>query len=57
MVNSIMLSLDKLRKIDPEFAEMSDEQITQLRDALYALIEKALDEVIDSDKMESTWTI
>ncbi len=38
-----MLTLEKLRKIDPTFADMSDEELEPIRAELYALGEISFD--------------
>lgn len=38
-----MLSLDQMRKLDPALADISDEELLKIRDALYGLAHIALD--------------
>jgi hypothetical protein len=42
-----MLSIDQLKKLVPEINELSDEEILDLRDELYPIIEKILDKTFD----------
>ena len=38
-----MLSIEELKKNDPEIEKLSDDELLKLRDKLYPIIEKILD--------------
>ncbi len=44
-----MLSLETLRKIDHELANLSDAELIRVRDSLYPIIEQILDSYFDDN--------
>lgn len=42
-----MISLEQIRKLDPELNKLSDEELIKLRDSLYPIIERILDVYFD----------
>ena len=45
-----MLSLEKLRKIDPKLEKYSDEELTKIRALLYSLGDLAIESYLDKVK-------
>lgn len=43
-----MLNLEEIRKIDPKFREITDEELVKIRDLLYGLANLAMDSYIDT---------
>lgn len=47
-----MLSLEKIREIEPDLKDMPDDKLEDLRNQLYTLAELALDTYFDDKKEE-----
>ena len=43
-----VLPIERLRKIDPELEKLSDKEMKELRDTLYAFTKRVLDEFFDA---------
>ena len=48
-----MMSLKRIRELEPGLASKSDEEVAEIRDALYELAEIALDSYFEKKKQES----
>lgn len=42
-----MLTLDECKKIAPDLNNLSDKQLEELRDTIYAIVKKTLDNYIE----------
>jgi len=45
-----MISLEKLRELEPELAKVSDEELVKIRNLLYSLAELALESYVESKR-------
>lgn len=47
-ISKAMVSVEEIRKLDPEFQNFSDEEILDLLDKLYPLLERLLDRYFET---------
>lgn len=45
-----MISLEKMRKIEPKLADKSDEELADIRDRLYEMAQLAYERYVDNKK-------
>lgn len=48
-----MMSLERMRELEPSLSSKSDEEVAEIREALYELAELALDSYFEKKKQES----
>lgn len=48
-----MMSLERMRELEPNLASKTDKEVAEIRDALYELAEIALDSYFEKKKQES----